>query len=183
MTEKQDKLYWREWAAVRAAWPDANRHELHARALGQDKSHTLFSNDDFDRVLGVFRALSRPADLDSQLRQLRQVKTRLIWKITVEQVALLAVFMTGDHEIDRQAAAENYVLSVMRARFHTDRIESLTHGHGDELGQLEMLRDTIAARINELRKKRGLTGHDLAQLAGQKCACKECSRQRLDEAA
>ena len=117
------------------------------------------------------------------MRQLRQVKTRLIWKITVEQVGLLSVFMRGEHDVERQAAAENYVLSVMRDRFHTDRIESLTHGHGEELGQLEMLRDTLAARINELRKQRGFTGHELAQLAGQKCACKECSRQPLDAAA
>jgi len=183
MTEKQEKLYWREWAAVRAAWPDANRHELHARALGADKSHKVFSNADFDRVLGVFRAVSHPTDVEAQLRQLRQVRTRLIWKITVEQVALLSVFMVGEHDVERQAAAENYVLSVLRDRFHTERIESLTHGHGEQVGQLEMLRDTIAGRINELRKKRGLTGHELAQLAGQKCACKECSRQRLDEAA
>jgi len=183
MTERQEKLYWREWAAVRAAWPDANRHELHARALGLDKSHKAFSNADFDRVLAEFRAVSRPTDVDAQLRQLRQVRTRLIWKITIEQVALLSVFMAGEHEPERQAAAENYVLSVMRDRFHTERIESLTHGHAGQLGQLEMLRDTLAARINELRKNRGLTGHDLAQLAGQKCACKECSRQRLDEAA
>jgi hypothetical protein len=183
VTEKQENLYWREWAAVRAAWPDANRHELHARALGADKSHKFFSNADFDQVLAVFRAVSRPTDVDAQLRQLRQVRTRLIWKITIEQVALLAVFMDGALEIDRQAAAENYVLTIMRDRFRTERIESLTHGHGERTGQLEMLRDTLAARINELRKKRGLTGHQLAQLAGQKCACKDCSRQRLDEAA
>jgi len=183
MTEKQERLYWREWAAVRAAWPEADRHELHARALGQDKSHKIFSNGDFDRVLGAFRAISNPTGVDAQLRQLRQVRTRLIWKITVEQVALLGVFMAGEHEVERQAAAEHYVLSVLRDRFHTDRIESLSHGHGEVSGQLEMLRDTLAARINELRKKRGLSGHDLAQLAGQKCACKLCSRQRLDEAA
>ena len=84
MTEKQEKLYWREWAAVRAAWPEADRHELHARALGTDKSHRIFSNADFDRVLAQFRAVSRPTDVDAQLRQLRQVRMRLIWKITVE---------------------------------------------------------------------------------------------------
>ena len=101
MTDKQEKLYWREWAAVRAAWPEANRHELHVRALGEDKSHKLFSNRDFDLVLAEFRAVSKPSDLAGQLRQLRQVKMRLIWKITVEQVALLSVFMAGEHQVER----------------------------------------------------------------------------------
>jgi len=183
VTEKQEHLYWREWQAVRAAWPEADRHELHARALGEDKSHRLFSNRDFDLVLAEFRAVSRPSDLAGQLRQLRQVRTRLLWKITIEQVALLSVFMVGDHETQRRTAAENYIVGLMRDRFHTEQIERLTHGHGGQNGQLEMLRDTLAARISELRKKRGLTGHELAQLAGVKCVCKECARPRMDEAA
>src|ERR1051326_7166699 len=153
MTKKQESLYWREWAAVRKASPQAARHELHLRALGRDKSHVLFTNLDFDRVLAEFRSISRPSDVAAQLRQLSQAKKRLLWKIQVEQVALLTVLMDGESEIDRRTAAESYVIEVMRVKFHTEDIHDLSEqpASEDRFSQLEMLRDTLAARINTLR--------------------------------
>lgn len=180
MTPKQESLYWREWAAVRAAWPEADRHELHLRALGADKSHKTFTNLEFDKVLAEFRSLSRPADLAAQLRQLGQAKKRLLWKITVEQVALLTVLMDGASEFDRRAAAEHYICSVMLARFHTADIQDLSEHRPtpDVDSQLEMLRNTLDARINDLRGKRDMTIHEMKTLAGIQCDCRKCCRER-----
>jgi hypothetical protein len=86
LTQKQNWLYWREWAAVRKhlmadlGWTssaaDEFRHALHVRALGFDKSHDAFTNRDFDATLGIFRALTRADDIDAQLRQLEQPMDR-----------------------------------------------------------------------------------------------------------
>lgn len=184
MTKPQEKLYWREWAAVRAAWPEADRHELHIRALGKDTSHKAFSNVEFDKVLAEFRSVSRPNDVASQLRQLRQARTRLLWKITTEQVSLLSVLLAGETEFDRRAAAERYVLNIIRDRFHAEDINDLSdHSPGDGIkSDLEMLRDTLDARINELRRSSGqcLTIHMMKQLAGVKCDCRACCRSRRE---
>lgn len=81
VTVKQEAFYWREWRVVLQTNPAANRHDLHRRALGCDKSHKNFTNQDFDAVLAVFRSLSRPDDLNSQLRQQEMERTRLIYAI------------------------------------------------------------------------------------------------------
>ncbi len=79
MTPKQNNLYWREWSAAHKADPKADRHQLHVEALGHDKSHLDFTNDDFDKVLGAFRAISRPGDLNAQLRQIRGQHRRALY--------------------------------------------------------------------------------------------------------
>lgn len=85
MTPAQNALYWREWGKTRARLirdgltseqAAAKRHALHIKALGHDKSHTAFSNADFDKVLGVFRAVYDDANLDAQLRQIDQPEQR-----------------------------------------------------------------------------------------------------------
>lgn len=85
MSPDQTRLYFREWGKVRRHFlargidpnqADAKRYELHTRALGVDKSSKDFSNTDLDKVLGVFFAILRPDDLNSQLRQLDQGEER-----------------------------------------------------------------------------------------------------------
>jgi len=85
MTPAQTMLYFREWGAVRKHYTgqgidpkqaDAKRHELHRRALGVMKSSKDFTNADLDKVLGVFRAITQPGNLEAQLRQLDQAEKR-----------------------------------------------------------------------------------------------------------
>lgn len=87
MNANQRRLYFTEWSQCRKALAHHNphadtaeieekRHEMHVRALGYDKSSAKLSNDEFDRVLAVFRSFSRPADLGAQLRQQDQPITR-----------------------------------------------------------------------------------------------------------
>jgi hypothetical protein len=65
---KQNALYFREWAKAKAVYvkfcgytskeAEAMRHDLHLDALGSDKSHLDFTNDDLDAVLDAFEAVS-----------------------------------------------------------------------------------------------------------------------------
>lgn len=86
MSPAQTSLYFREWGAVRRHYTeagidpklaDAKRHELHQKALGYRKSSKDFTNAEFDKVLGVFRAITRPDDLSAQLRQMDQPELRM----------------------------------------------------------------------------------------------------------
>jgi hypothetical protein len=85
MTPAQNSLYWREWGKTRARLISygftsqqaaSKRHALHVKALGKDRSHASFTNADFDKVLGVFRAIHDDANLDAQLRQIEQPEHR-----------------------------------------------------------------------------------------------------------
>ncbi len=84
MTALQNRLYFREWGRVRAVskqhgFPVPDRHALHVKALGLDKSHLDFSDADFDQVLAEFRAISQPDNLAAQLRQQEQPRCRLLY--------------------------------------------------------------------------------------------------------
>lgn len=86
MTAAQLRLYRREWAACRQVLrglgrtpseADAERHAIHVRALGRDKSSLVFTNSEFDQVLSVFRSYTRSDDLGEQLRLQDQPEQRL----------------------------------------------------------------------------------------------------------
>jgi hypothetical protein len=138
---------------------------------------------DYDQLKAECLAVIDPANLSAQIRQLRQEQNRLVRKIQWLQVAQLAAMEEGKEGNfeERNAAAERFVLSIMRDKFHTEDIFSISYrreprGPGEGLlkSDLETLRDTLAARINERRRKKGLTIHELNQLAGVRCDCKQC---------
>lgn len=156
MTRLQIALYWREWALVRRVASDEAsdhlRHELHVKALGVDKSSRALNNREFDRVLSEFRAISRPADLDAQLRQLAQPRRRILWKIKNEQRALLSVFMLNP---------DAYIAEILQARFHVERIDDL-----DDPETLRQFMMTLAARIDRMRTEAGFTVAEMKAKAG-----------------
>ncbi len=99
MTDKQTSLYWREWGALgrrckKEGWTVPDRSDLHVRALGYRKSSKALTNPELDKVLGVFRAYSQVENVNSQVRQLRQPRTRLEHKIKIDQVRLLSVVLS-----------------------------------------------------------------------------------------
>lgn len=139
MTAKQNSLYWREWGAVvryckANGLPAPDRHSLHAAALGAEKSHLAFTNDDFDQVLGGFRSYSRPADLAGQLRQLNQPRLRL------------------KYAVNALAPAAEYWAKIARDKFGTDDLDALS------IEQLTQLRNTLADR-RRARQRRERAGH------------------------
>ena len=136
MTTKQNSLYWGEWGAmVRYCkannLPAPDRHALHAAALGADRSHLSFTNEDFDRVLAEFRAHSRPADVSAQLRQLAMPRIRL------------------KYAINALAPASEYWGKIARDRFGTDDLDALS------IEQLTQLRTTLAnrRRVHHMRER------------------------------
>ena len=133
MTALQNSLYFREWGRVRTAckqqgFPIPDRHSLHVKALGQDKSHLDFTNDDFDRVLAEFRAISQPDNLAAQLRQQEQPRRRLLYSIC-------------------RMAPEPYWRAIARDKFGTADETRL------DLVQLRQLLITLAARARSRQRR------------------------------
>lgn len=189
ITKAQNSLYWREWSRAKKAaqLTDSDRHRLHVEALGYDKSHTSFENAELDKVLGVFRAHSQPANLKAQIAQLAQPDTRLLAKIRA-QVKCLALF------VDQPEA---YLRRLLRDRFHTTYLEDLAgKGWGEAPAEpasaasteipandLTHVRNTIAARLSFHRRKHvpALTEHGMwfkAGLTPEYCRCVECERRK-----
>jgi hypothetical protein len=198
MTTAQDTLYWREWGNLTKrcqaeGWTVPDRHELHVRALGKPKSHKDFNNPDFDKVLGVFRAYSQSENVNAQVRQERQPRTRLEYAIVNERAAMLAVLLAYERGIEinlptdlclhDHAVAEEYIVVLMRNRFATADITQISNqpdpSRTGEKSDLECLRDTLDARITALRQKTPWTWHALKMRAGVKCDCKTfCSGRK-----
>ena len=139
MSPKQDKWYWREWGKVSRFCrthnlPQPDRHALHVQALGADKSHTKFDDDDFDDVLSVFLAISEPANFDAQLRLTKMRRTRRVYAV-------------------RKLADEPYIRAITggedgtKGKFHTWDWEALS------LDNLRDLRNTLCARKPTRRKE------------------------------
>ena len=132
MTQQQRALYFREWGRVTATcrqhgFPVPDRHDLHVKALGLDKSSKDFTNEDFDRVLAEFRAISQPDNLAAQLRQQDQPRRRLLYTI-------------------RRLAPEPYWRAIAQDKFGTADETRL------DLEQLRQLRITLAARSRSRRR-------------------------------
>lgn len=145
MTQSQKSLYWREWAACKAVRrahglsdTDEARHALHVQALGRDRSMKHLSNAEFDRVLAVFRATSRPDDLAGQLRQIDQPADRLL------ELHRRIAALTAECEIkDGIDGLSLYFRSWFKGRSYEDL---------DERG-LQQLAGILARRTRTLRLK------------------------------
>ena len=184
MTPAQNKLYWREWAAVRRAQPDADRHGITAKALGHGKSHLDFTNRDFDLVLGAFRAIHNP-DLNGQLRQDGGDTRRVMHRISETQ-ELLGVYVED---------VAGYVVTVLADKFGvpaggsktlddlSDKprvFRNRTTGQLVELpSQLMQLQMTLWDRLKALRRKAGHSMHDMYVKTSVECPCAKCRRLRL----
>jgi hypothetical protein len=183
MTAAQNRLYWREWSAVRKAFPDADRHEVTTRALGQAKSHLSFTERDFDLVLGAFRAMSKP-DLNGQLRQDNGDVRRMMHRIHETQ-QMLGVYVEDVAGYVSTVLADKFGVPVggsktvddldTRPRVFRNRKTGDLVELPSELMQLQI---TLYDRLQTMRKKHGHTLHELAQLAGVKCTCAACNRRR-----
>lgn len=128
ITPKQNRWYWQEWGKAHRTDPGLDRHDAHISALGYDKSHKAFTNEEFDLVIAEFLAISEPENLDAQIRLLKQPKTRLIYKIT-------------------RMAPEAYIRELLLDRWKTSDIGDLT------VSDLHQLRNTLKSRSNTLRRQ------------------------------
>ena len=74
ITPKQNRWYWKEWSKAHKADPTLDRHELHVSALGADKSHKDFTNEEFDLIITDDRL---PANAVQQMRE-RDIRLQLV---------------------------------------------------------------------------------------------------------
>jgi hypothetical protein len=169
MTKAQTQLYFREWASVRKAKPDADRHALHIAALGVDKSSKAFSNSDFDRVLGVFRAISQPGNLNAQLRQSEQVRHRLEHRLS-EILQCLGLYVDDPCVYVAKVMADKFGNSVtgLDDLSHEPRLvrDEQSQEMSAKPSELLMLVMTLWDRVQALRRKRGDSLADMFQQAG-----------------
>lgn len=185
MTKAQDRLYWREWGSVRKAHREADRHRLHVQALGYSRSHTEFTNAEFDKVLGVFRALSRPASVDAQIRQQDQPRTRVEHRLAEIQ-ACLALYVPDVAQYIATVVAEKFGVPPggsltlddlswepsLRRNWQTRELE-------ESPSQVMQLVMTLWARLQPMRRDADHSLHDMRTLAGVPCACRKCSNPPL----
>lgn len=202
MSPKQKALYWTSWQAAKRAGQlaDPDRHRLMFEALGYAASSKSLTNDEFDKVLGAFRAISQPTNLRAQVRQIDQPRTRLLHRIR-DQFACLSLFV--EHP-------SKYVAAILRDRFKASEIEALRHvaqtcagtaqalNHTDSVcsspdsglstqdSELVCLRNTLARCLSSFRRKSSLTEHDMCQRANVECFRPNCalcrdSKPRRDE--
>ena len=132
MTKAQEKLYWREWVRSRKADPQADRHAIQKRALGvDDHVPTKFSNRQFDLVLAAFRAISRPASIEPQIRAQAQPAHRQQHRI---------------HEIQRCLALSTWRTSraISRRSPRTDSVCPKGAFSLDDLSDQETVPDQLA---------------------------------------
>ena len=144
MNEAQVRLY--RYEASR--WRDArrrhgrqareeDRHSLHTRVLGHDKSSLKFTNAEFDKVLAAFRAESEPGNLDAQLALIDQPEHRAT--LIRGRLATLSLY------IGIQAGKESgYVAGIARRLFDTDQIADLSDV------QLAKLEGVLQRRVRQI---------------------------------
>ena len=144
MTEAQVRLYrfeasrWRE-ARRRHGRParEEDRHSLHTRVLGRDKSSLDFTNADFDKVLAAFRAESEPGNLDAQLALIDQPEHRA--------TLIRGRILTLSLHIGLNAGKESgYVAGIARRLFDTDQLADLSDV------QLAKLEGVLQRRVRQL---------------------------------
>lgn len=158
MTPKQTQLYWREWAAVRRANPEADRKALHLQALGVEKSSKDFDNRDLDAVLAVFRAISDPGNVGKQLRQQAQERHRLEHRLA-EITQCLGVYVDDPAGYvarvvaDRWGAPAGGTMGVDDLSEHPRIVRNPRTGELEEKpSQLMQLVMTLWARLQALRR-------------------------------
>lgn len=151
MTKQQDSYYWRLWDQIRRMHKGKSskelteiRHGLHVKALGMNKSHALFSNKDFDLVIGVFKAEYDAGDMSAQLYQMDQEKRRLRWVI--------------EHQFN---IPEAYRSQIMMDQFKTNDLMDLNEK------QLTHLVYTLSNRHKLLEEERKVPQLVLAQVEAE----------------
>lgn len=110
MTPAQNRKYRWEWSKVRthlvargmgAGQCEKERHAIHVRALGKDKSSTRLTNADFDKVIAAFRAAWDAGNLDAQLRQIDQAEKRVdILRTRIARLAEECGIADGEDGLD-----------------------------------------------------------------------------------
>ena len=161
MTSAQTNLYFFEWGLVRKYYlakgidskhVDRKRHELHAKALGRDKSSKDFTSADLDRVIAVFKAVYDGGNLDAQLAQIDQPENRRARMIARCHRAAKS-FIDGDTHEEKARNLGAYLDGTADRMFGVpfDRLDRDQEGNGQlakVMGALERTARVRRAKAN-----------------------------------
>jgi hypothetical protein len=155
-TARQTGWYWREWAAVvrvcqAAGHPPPDRHGLHVRALGRDKSMLDLTNDELDLVIAEFRAISHPDDLDLQMIPEQQRRIRKLHKMQELLRQLAEALRPGCSQAVQMIGAWGYLRAILRDKYHASAPDDLTDA------QLRLLLIDLTRAAESLRRRRGVS--------------------------
>lgn len=158
MTPAQTSLYWREWAACRAALlalgrdaSDAARRHLQAEALrGRVKSSKSLTNAEFSAVLGKFRAFSKPDDLGAQMHAQEEQDPATTRGRYLDRIHAGLILLKPDHDFaDPKFAGLNrgtYVNALAQKMYGAGVAEL-------DLDQLRKLAGLIETRAESRRQR------------------------------
>ena len=150
-TLAQRRLYWAEWRNAAKVLREtqgldkddleAERLRLHQVATGAPcrSAEVLDNNKHLDAVLGAFRAISSPGDMNAQLRQLNQQKTRIIWRI--------------DHDLAEMGHDRNYLSGILRRMSHEGKIPNHSHLEDYDFPQLQRIATAVNRTLYSKRRK------------------------------
>lgn len=172
MTQRQKFLYFREWRAVQKVDPGADRHALHVRALGHDRSSKDLTNQDLDKVLAVFRAISDPGNLGAQLRAQAGSRSRLEHRLA-EITQCLGLFVDDPAGYVAKVVADRWGVPTSGTMGPDDLSDEpilRKHCGTGELkegpSQLHQLVITLWDRVTKLAKAQDISIADMYALAG-----------------
>jgi hypothetical protein len=195
----------RGWDVKDRDWQMQMLSEIIGRRI--ESSTEIEKLDEFTQVKAQLEAWANGTNLKRVVRTLNNPRRVLETKIMIEQVKLLSVVMTAARRAsDVQAdieSAQTYVATLMARRFRTQDISQISDRpdptRTDEKSDLELLRDTLDARIGALRNERvaataglsveayerltiagqrrisfesGWNWHDVKTAAGVECDCR-----------
>lgn len=197
MTPAQQKLYWREWlAAKRAAnLDDSDRYTIMEEALAspscsllpapcsQLKSSKDLTNEDLDKVLASFRAISHPASVNSQLRQAGQDQTRLLHSIQTQLQLLAALGIDHPHQYAKKIITDKHATDLLDALDRSSSGQYSISNFQYSIPSLTAIRITLHRCVSRKRAAAGITEHDLHQLARVPCERKTCAQCRAQNVA
>jgi hypothetical protein len=118
---------------------EEDRHSLHTRVLGRDKSSLQFTNAEFDKVLAAFRAESEPGNLDAQLALIDQPEHRAT--VIRGRLHLLSLYigLKPGHE-------SSYIAGIASKLFGIDQLIDLSDV------QLAKLEGVLQRRVRQIHE-------------------------------
>ncbi|MEN6533068.1 MAG: hypothetical protein ABFD89_05355 [Bryobacteraceae bacterium] len=135
LSKKQTCVFWHEWAAcVRLHhWPTSEAETQRKAMLARAGFTSLTKVDKltgFDHVLAEIKALSQPSDLEAQLRQQNQPRTRLVYacRKLADEAYIVALAASTRFNTSDWTALPMETLEELRITLSDRQVEKRRHG-------------------------------------------------------
>lgn len=169
---------WADAKRLNPGWGDEERYDLHWRALGPGRddlcppggdhySLTRMGNRELDAVYAELLAVTRPADINAQVRQQQMPRRRALHALH-QYMVCLALYVDDVAGYVAALAGDKFGCPA-EGEFGPDDLA----WNGTEPA-LEQLIYTLAARLDDKRAAAGDSVHAMKVRAGMPCDCRTC---------